>query len=182
MRTGKGRRIVAGWISDAANRFQTSNEEYRFLGALPCIKDVLMEQVSNRDRQTIMGRLLDETDKEWSGLYFKMENSCKWFRESLPGKGALASELPVFGWSDSTVSRIAKIRTDLDAFSDAEVQALVYHGETAAETTFARWHNDAYKTIAGNPNYHPPIPPEHPEKDIFDGLADSHKCIKRKLT
>jgi NTE family protein len=168
-------------ISDAANRFQTDNEEYRYFGALPRIKDVLMEQVSNRDRQTIMGRLLDESDKEWSGLYFKMENSCRWFRESLPGKGAPVSELPVFGWSDSTVSRIAQIRTDLNEFSDAEVQSLVYHGETATETTFARWHNDAYKSITSDPGYHPPVPPEYQEKDIFEGLADSHKRIKRKL-
>lgn len=161
-------------ISDAANRFPTSNEEYRFFGALPRIKDVLMEQVSNRDRQTIMGRLLDESDKGWSGLYFKMENSCKWFRESLPEKG-IPADLPVLGWSDSTVSRIAKIRTDLDEFSDAEVQALVYHGETATETTFARWHNDVYKVIACTPSYRPSVPPECPEKDIFDGLAKSHK-------
>lgn len=168
-------------ISDAANRFQTNNEEYRFFGALPRIKDVLMEQVSNRDRQTIMGRLLDESDKEWSGLYFKMENSCRWFRESLPGKGTPALELPVFGWSDSTLSRIAQIRTDLNEFSDAEVQALVYHGETATETNFARWHNDAYKSITSDPSYRPPVPPECHEKDIFEGLADSHKRIKRKL-
>lgn len=161
-------------ISDAANRFPTSNEEYQFFGALPRIKDVLMEQVSNRDRQTIMRRLLDESDKGWSGLYFKMENSCKWFRESLPEKG-IPADLPVLGWSDSTVSRIAKIRTDLDEFSDAEVQALVYHGETTTETTFARWHNDVYKVIACAPSYCPPVPPKCLEKDIFDGLAKSHK-------
>lgn len=168
-------------ISDAANRFQSSNEEYLFFGALPRIKDVLMEQVSNRDRQTVMGRLLDESDKGWSGLYFKMENSCRWFRESLPSKGASVSALPILGWSDSTVGRIAKIRTDLDEFSDTEVQALVYHGETVTETTFARWHNDVYKAIISDPGYSPPVPPECPEKYIFEGLASSHKRIKRKL-
>jgi len=167
-------------ISDAANRFQTSNEEYRFFGALPRIKDVLMEQISNRDRQTIMSRLLDESDEKWSGLYFKLENSCKWFRESLPGKGTPVSELPLLGWSDSTVGRIAQIRTDLDEFSNAEVQSLVYHGETVTETTFARWHNDAYKAITKDPGYRAPVPPECPEKEIFDGLSDSHKCIKAK--
>lgn len=109
-----------------------------------------------------------------------MENSCKWFRESLREKG-IPADLPVFGWSDSTVSRIAQIRTDLDEFSDAEIQALVYHGETATETTFARWHNDVYKAIAGEPSYRPPVPPECPEKDIFEGLVDSHKRIKRNL-
>ncbi len=168
-------------ISDAANGFLSNNEEYRFFGALPRIKDVLMEQVSNRDRQTIMGKLLDKSDKGWSGLYFKMEKSCKWFRESLPGKGAPSSGLPIFGWSDSTVSKIAQIRTDLDEFSDAEVKALVYHGETVTETTFARWHNDAYKAIAGVAGYSPPSPPESPEKDIFEGLVSSHNRIKRKL-
>ncbi|HTG82004.1 MAG TPA: hypothetical protein VL949_08695, partial [Geobacteraceae bacterium] len=70
---------------------------------------------------------------------------------------------------------IAQIRTDLDEFSDAEVQALVYHGETAAETTFARWHNDVYKAIAGDSGYCPPVPPKCPEKDIYEGLARSHK-------
>lgn len=167
-------------ISDAANRFQTDNEEYRFFGALPRIKDILMEQVSNRDRRVIMERLLDESNKEWSGLYFKLESSCRWFRESLREKG-IPTDLPVFGWSDSTVSRIAKIRTDLDEFSDAEVLALVYHGETAAEITFARWHNDVYKEIAGTPGYRPPVLPECSEKDIFERLVDSHKRIKRKL-
>lgn len=168
-------------ISDAANRFQTNNEKYRFFGALLRIKDVLMEQVSNRDRQLIMGRLLDESDKEWYGLYFKMENSCRWFRESLPGKGAPASDLPVLGWSDSTVGRIAQIRTDLDMFSDAEIQSLVFHGETVLETTFARWQNDAYQKITGDSGYRPPVLPTSPEKDIFEGLANSHKRIRRKL-
>ena len=139
-----------------------------------------MEQVSNRDRQTIMRRLLDGSDKEWSGLYFKLENSCRWFRESLPEKGVPA-DLPILGWSDSTVSRIAQIRTDLDEFSDAEVRSLVYHGETVTETTFARWHNDAYKTIISASGYCPPVPPTCPEKTIFVGLENSHKRIKRKL-
>lgn len=166
-------------ISDAANRFQADNQEYRFFGALPRIKDVLMEQVSNRDRQTIMGRLLDEDDKEWSGLYFKLENSCRWFRESLPEKG-IPADLPIFGWSDNTVSRIAQVRTDLDLFSDTEVQALVYHGETATETTLARWHNDIYKGMVFSPVYRPPVPPECSEKQIFEGLAGSHKRLRHK--
>lgn len=163
-------------ISDAANRFQNNNDEYRFFSALLRIKDVLMEQVSNRDRRVIMGKLLSG---EWSGLYFKMENSCRWFRESLPGKGVPVSELPVLGWSDSTVSRIAQIRTDLNEFSDAEVQSLVHHGETVTETTFARWHNDDYKKITGDSDYRPPIKPTYTEKDIFEKLAESHKRIKR---
>ncbi len=164
-------------ISDAANRFQSSNEEYGFFSALPRIKDVLMEQVSNRDRQTIMGKLLDKSDKGWSGLYFKMENSCRWFRESLPGQGAPVSELPVIGWADSIVNKIAQIRTDLNVFSDAEVQALVHHGETVTETTFARWHNEAYKTIVAGSGYSPPTPVKYSEKAIFKGLTNSHKLI-----
>jgi len=66
-------------ISDAANRFQTDNEEYRFFGALPRIKDILMEQVSNRDRRMIMERLLDESKEEWTGLYFKLETAADGF-------------------------------------------------------------------------------------------------------
>jgi len=137
-------------ISDAANRFQNSSDEYRFFNSLLRVKDVLMEQVSNRDRRIIMDKLISG---EWSGLYFKMEDSCRWFRESFPDKGASPSELPVLGWSDSTVSRIAQIRTDLDKFSDAEIQALIYHGETVTETTFAKWHNDDYMKISGGSSY-----------------------------
>jgi len=79
------------------------------------------------------------------------------------------------------VSRIAQIRTDLDKFSDAEVQALLYHGETATETTFARWHNAVYNAITSEVSYRPPVPPECQEQDIFEGLVDSHKRIKHKL-
>lgn len=165
-------------ISDAANRFQSVTDEYRFFSALLRIKDVLMEQVSNRDRRVIMDKLLSG---KWSGLYFKMENSCRWFRESLPGKGTPVSKLPVFGWTDSTVSRISQIRTDLDKFSDAEVQSLVYHGETVTETTIARWHYDDYKKITGDSSYRPPVLPTCLEKDIFERLANSHKRVNPKL-
>jgi predicted acylesterase/phospholipase RssA len=164
-------------ISDAARRFLYDSDEYRFFGAFLRVKDITMEQVSIRDRRRIMDNLIGG---KWKGLYFKLENSCRWFREALPEKG-IPADLPVFGWSDSTVSRIAQIRTDLDEFSDVEVQALVFHGETATETTFARWHNDAYKELAGDPDYRPPVPPGYPEKDIFERLADSHKRIKRNL-
>jgi NTE family protein len=163
-------------ISDAANRFQNNNDEYRFFNALLRIKDVLMEQVSNRDRRIIMDKLLSG---QWTGLYFKLENSCRWFRESLPGKGAPTTEIPIFGWSDSTVSRIAQIRTDLDEFSAAEIQSLVHHGETVTETTFARWHNDSYKKITTAPNYRSPNAPLRSERDILEGLKNSHKRIRR---
>lgn len=165
-------------ISDAANRFQTNNEAYGFFSALFRIKDVLMEQVSNRDRSLIMDKL---SNGAWSGRYFKMENSCRWYRESLPGRGAPVSELPEVGWSDSTVSRIARIRTDLDEFTHTEIQCLVHHGETVTETAFARWHNIAYKKICAAPGYLPPLAPRCSEKEIFEGLKNSHKnYIMRK--
>lgn len=164
-------------ISDAANRFQTDNADYRFFSALLRIKDVLMEQVCNRDRNIIMGKLLGGS---WSGLYFKMENSCRWFRESLPQKGASLSDMPILGWSDSIVSRIGQIRTDLDQFSDAEINALVHHGETVSETVFARWHNDIYKKIICQDGYLPSRKPDDSEKTIFDGLANSHRRLNRR--
>ena len=164
-------------ISDAANRFQTDNTDYRFFNTVLRIKDILMEQVCNRDRNIIMGNLLKG---EWSGLYFKMENSCRWFRESLPESGAPLSEMPLLGWSDSIVSRIAQIRTDLDEFSDVEIHALVHHGETITETTFARWHNNVYKSIVNFDGYQPPNPPSYPEQAVFDGLASSHKRLNRR--
>jgi NTE family protein len=164
-------------ISDAANRFQIDNADYRFFTALFRIKDILMEQVSNRDRKIIMQNLLKGG---WSGLYFKMENSCRWIRESLPEKGVPLPDMPLLGWSDSIVSRIAQIRTDLDEFSDVEIHALVHHAETITETSFARWHNDAYKNIISLNCYKPPSLPSHSEQITFEGLTNSHKHLHQR--
>lgn len=49
------------------------------------------------------------------------------------------------------------------------------------EITFARWHNEAYKKIAGNSDYRPSVPPICSKKDIFEGLKNSHKFIRRKF-
>ena len=70
-----------------------------------------MEQVSNRDRMKIVDNLLDN---KWFGVYFKLENSCRWYRDYKHKKCPDAPILPNFGFSDSVVNRIAQIRTDLN--------------------------------------------------------------------
>jgi len=159
-------------ISDAANRFNTNNRNYGFFSSIFRIKDILMEQISNRDRKKIVDNLLDDT---WTGIYFKLENSCRWYRELKHNKCVPADLVPVMGWTDSTVRSIAQIRTDLNFFTDIEIKSLVNHGETLVETTFAKWHNADYRKIQQSSAYIPITTPETTDKEIVDVLKHSHK-------
>ena len=159
-------------ISDASNHFANNNKEYSITNSLLRISDILMEQVTNRDRASIMHKL-DSGD--WLGSYFKLENSCRWYREYEHERASKADEVPKLGWSDSVASRIAHIRTDLDTFSEQEVKCLVYHGETIVETVLAKWHNAEYKSMLLNPNYQPPAKPLDTETCALEDLKQSHK-------
>ncbi|SFM26780.1 patatin-like phospholipase family protein [Pelosinus propionicus] len=159
-------------ISDAANRFNNDNYAYGFANSLLRISDILMEQVSNRDRSKIMDNLLKDI---WKGIYFKLENSCRWYREFEHEKCAKSSDVPDFGWSDSIVSRIAQIRTDLNRFNEHERKCLIYHGETLVETTVSKWNNAQYKEMSKLSHYQPPTELQISEKSILEELKNSHK-------
>lgn len=161
-------------ISDAANRFCNTDEPYGLLNSIFRIKDILMEQVSNRDRMKIVDNLLDN---KWFGVYFKLENSCRWYRDYKHKKCPDAPILPNFGFSDSVVNRIAQIRTDLNIFSDMEIKCLVYHGETLAETAIAKWHNHDYAALRDSKEYSLLTDLGCSEDKIFNGLNSSHKLF-----
>ena len=161
-------------ISDAANRFCNTDESYGLLNSIFRIKDILMEQVSNRDRNKIVDNLLD---KKWSGVYFKLENSCRWYRNYKHEKCPDAPILPEFGLSDSVVNRIAQIRTDLNKFSEMEIKCLVHHGETLAETSIAKWHNQDYVALRDSKEYSLLTDLGCSEDKIYNGLNSSHKLF-----
>lgn len=162
-------------ISDAANRFRNTGKEYSFANSLLRVSDILMEQVSNRDRSKIMASL---ESGEWVGSYFKLENNCRCYREYDDSKATCPTDVPNIGWSDSVVSRIADIRTDLDTFSEQEVKCLVYHGESVVETILAKWHKSEYQKMIQNPMYHLPSLPIDSEASACEYLK---KSSQRKL-
>lgn len=161
-------------ISDAANRFNNDLSMYGFINSIFRVKDILMEQISNRDRRLIMDNLFSD---KWTGVYLKLENSCRYYREFEHNKCSASADVPVIGWSESIVSRIAQIRTDLNIFSEHEIKCLVYHGETLSETVFAKWHNANYFDLCSKPSYKIPIIPDSSETQIFQGLRNSHKLL-----
>jgi NTE family protein len=94
---------------------------------------------------------------------------------------AVASyEVPNFpGYSEDLVdNRIATVRTDLDAFSDAEMDVLENHGYTLAAAAIARHAPQLVSRPAPPPP--PPPPPIPPHRDWMDepavtrALAHSH--------
>lgn len=162
-------------ISDAANRFYNDSTDYGFMNSGFRIIGILMEQVSNRDRIQIFKHFSNET---WAGIIMKLENTCRSYREFIHDKCVDASSVPLMGWSDSIVNRIAQIRTDLNVFTESEIQALVYHGETVVETQLAKWHNNIYKELCASVEPTTPIPPQYSEKEIYAGLEQSHRRFK----
>jgi hypothetical protein len=147
---------------------------YGFINSIFRVKDILMEQISNRDRMLIMDNLFSD---KWNGIYLKLENSCRYYREFEHNKCSASADLPAIGWSESIVSRIAQIRTDLNVFSEHEIKCLVYHGETLAETILAKWHYALYNAMFSLPSYQAPEIPDSSETQIFHGLRNSHKFL-----
>ena len=162
-------------ISDAASRFKKNQKKYHFLNEPLRIVDVLMEQVSSRDRKIIMQ---DMRTEKWRGVYMKLENSCRFYRELEGFDGKVGREIPVMGWSDSIVERIGKIRTDLNAFSQSEIQALICHGETLVETTIAKWRYEFYQKEKNRQNLENYVEMAKLENEIFEALERSKEFIK----
>lgn len=162
-------------ISDAANRFTNNATKYNFLNSGLRIIDILMEQVSNRDREKIINNLFQD---KWKGAYFKLENSCRWYREFNHEKCANILNVPNIGWSDDIVSQIAKIRTDLNSFTEQEITCLVYHGESIVETVVAKWHNDFYKNLINSSEYQSSMFPNCSEKEVDNALRNSHQLFR----
>ncbi|MHB8171077.1 MAG: patatin-like phospholipase family protein [Thermincolia bacterium] len=160
-------------ISDAAKRFVTTNQEYKYGSAVFRISDILLEQLSNRDRQNIMIKLLTD---EWQGIYFKLENSCRYYRDYKDEKAAGPESVPKMGWPDDIVNCLGQMRTDLDRFNNIEIDSLIYHGESLLETTLAKWHfklysgiKKSYSVALQKPNYN--------DKDVYNILKRSDKRV-----
>jgi NTE family protein len=162
-------------ISDAANRFDQAPIQYGFWNSILRVVNILMEQVSNRDRDRIMDNI---KCGNWQGSYFKLENSCRYYRQYKDKQSASPEDVPEIGWSDATVARIAKIRTDLDYFTEAEVQSLICHGETIVETILAKWHNPVYKQLCVRGNTNMYVNPKECEKELFRRLENSNRLIR----
>lgn len=162
-------------VSDAATRFKQNQRKYHFLNEGIRVIDILMEQITSRDRRIITN---DMEIKKWKGIYMKLESSCRFYRELGNDQIAVAEELPKIGWSDSIVERIGKIRTDLNAFSESEVQALICHGETLVETSIAKWHKDFYQGVKDKPSIGYYTDMNKFAKKIFEDLEKSKELIK----
>lgn len=157
-------------ISDAARVFENDGGKYNLLNEAPRIINILMEQISNRDRKIIMDKI---ADKSWQGIYMKLEHSCSYYRAF--GEGA--KTVPQVGWPDEVVDRIAQMRTDLNYFSDQEVEALVCHGETLIETNLAKWYPEDYMQMKENAPAGFFAEIKGREREIYEALANSHKMI-----
>jgi hypothetical protein len=70
--------------------------------------------------------------------------------------------VPDIGWPEPIVGRINKIPVDLNSFTPAEIDALIYHGETLTETLLAKWHSTLYTDLVTLPGYCPPQKVDHP--------------------
>lgn len=94
------------------------------------------------------------------------------------GSAVEGYELPGFpGYSEVTVKqRIAAVRTDLDAFSPAEMDVLENHGYTLAAVAIARHVPEL--AHGSRPPSEPPHPDWMDEPRVDAALAESHK---RKL-
>lgn len=155
-------------VSDAANRFKQNQKKYYFLNEAMRLIDILMVQVANRDSKLMA---CDIASKEEQGIYIKLENSCRFYREMAKD---ILLHIPKVGWTDSTVERIAKIRTDLNVFSDSEINALICHGETLVETNIAISQSELYHSRK-EPSYY--INMEKFEKKVFAELKKSAEMV-----
>ena len=162
-------------VSDAATRFKQNQKIYYFLNEAVRIIDILMAQIVSRDRKIIS---CDMELKKWQGIYMKMESSCRFYRELEANKEGISENLPQIGWSDSVVERIAKMRTDLNTFTESEIQALVCHGETLVETSIAKWHSAFYQTLSRGESVGYYTDMKKNEKKIFDKLEKSKELVK----
>jgi NTE family protein len=84
-------------------------------------------------------------------------------------------EVPIDGYTEGVVSgAIARIRTDLDSFSEAEAKVLINHGYLLAAAAAERWLRPF-----GLINIEAPVAVPYPdwmdETAVLDALRDSHK-------
>jgi hypothetical protein len=114
--------------------------------------DILIEQVINRDRDTTIHNFLQNI---WQGIYFKLENTTHYYRYLEHPSTADAAMVPDIGWPEPIVERINEIPVDLNSFIPAEIDALIYHGETLTETLLAKYHSTLYTDLVTLQDYCP---------------------------
>jgi NTE family protein len=139
-------------FSDASNLIADTTIAYSYANSFIRIMDILIEQVINRDRDTTIHNFLQNI---WQGIYFKLENTTHYYRYLEHPSAADAAMVPDIGWPEPIVERINKIPVDLNSFIPAEIDALIYHGETLTETLLAKWHSTLYTDLVTLPDYCP---------------------------
>lgn len=161
-------------ISDAAKVFENDEDKYGLVNEVMRVINIFMEQISNRDRKIIMEKIESGV---WQGIYMKLEHSCHYYREAGKAVETPTDAIPDVGWPDEIVQRIATMRTDLNFFSHAEVEALVCHGETLIETNLAKWHHEDYQKLKQNAQNNFFVNMKERENVVFAGLENSSKMI-----
>ena len=113
----------------------------------------------------------DRNDK--AGTYWGIDSSPQRYEKDLPPDPKAP---PPVGYSkDLAVSRIASIRTDLDAFSDAEIKVLTNHGYCLADVAL-RAHATAL--ITNYVEFAVPYPEWMNESRVADALRYSNKRFR----
>jgi len=163
-------------VSDAAQRFDIQEKNFNRTNSAMRIVTIMMEESDNRKRREIFNKISSGT---WTGIIFKLGNSCDYYRNFDHPEATPSNEMPqALGWDNEVVKLLGSMRTDLDRFHQYEIDCLVYHGESLIDTLLMKWHMALFKTIIKTRNYHSLEKPGIPQKELIRILSKSSKHIR----
>ena len=154
-------------VSDGGAPFPFTNETQPFRRLLRYIAVASNQAAAVRKRWLIANFKNDVME----GTYWGLTSAATSYSSTDPSRGSV---LPPQFYSDELVkASVGRIRTDMNAFSDAEIQILENHGYFLAEAAIQ---NHLHHLIVPNPQrFQPPHPAWLDEDAVRRALRDSDK-------
>ncbi len=155
-------------VSDTIEVFSSTKKKLGLFNQFKRIFFLVMDLKTRKERSYFVDRLtIKKNEKEncmkdkIKGVIFLAEKTCKHYREYSSSEEVIPDTMNAIpddiGYDDDIVKLISRIRTDLDRFSDVEIDCLMYHGASLLDVSLRKWHPDIYKNcstvILNKPNY-----------------------------
>lgn len=154
--------------SDTIEVFSSTKKKLGLLNQFKRVFFLVLDLKTRKERSYFVDRLtIKKNEKEncmknkIKGVIFLAEKTCKYYKNICPSEDIVPDTInsipDSIGYGDDIVKLISRIRTDLDRFSDVEIDCLMYHGASLLDVSLRKWHPDIYKNcntaILNKPNY-----------------------------
>ncbi len=168
--------------SDTIEVFSSTKKKLGLLNQFKRVFFLVLDLKTRKERSYFVDRMTIKKNKKENcmkdkikGVIFLAEKTCKHYRDFSSNDDIIPDTKDTIpddiGYEKDIVKLISRIRTDLDRFSDVEIDCLMYHGASLLDVSLRKWHPDIYKNcstvILDKPNY--------TNKELKKGLSKSDK-------